>query len=89
MARVSIDYNIHDQPTDSGSSAPTCIETGCSNASLEARSNDLATSEELSPTAGQGATGEEADHNIASDMSTPLTESIDPPPLIRLVITGP
>eukprot|EP00961_Rhodomonas_salina_P115468 1554293-Rhodomonas_salina.1 len=30
MARVSINYNIHDQPTDSGSSAPTCIETGCS-----------------------------------------------------------
>eukprot|EP00961_Rhodomonas_salina_P209364 2826176-Rhodomonas_salina.1 len=89
MARISINYHIHDQPTDSGSSAPTCIKTGCSNTCLEAGSYDLATSEEMSPTAGQGATGEEADPNIVSDVSTPLTESIDPPPLIRLVITGP
>eukprot|EP00961_Rhodomonas_salina_P197681 2667617-Rhodomonas_salina.1 len=89
MARVNIDYHIHDQPTDSGDSAPTCIETGCSDTCLEARSDDLATSEEMSPIAGQGAAGEEADPNIALDVSTPLTESINPPPLIRLVITGP
>eukprot|EP00961_Rhodomonas_salina_P251987 3406567-Rhodomonas_salina.1 len=42
----------------------------------------------MSPSAGQEPAGEEVDPNTTLDVSTPLTKSIDPPQLIRLVITG-